>query len=439
MTKLWDTAKSVLKKNMTEVVYNTWITAMQLVSYDDNNIVFYVKDNETGLYKETIERRYLEQIKAIINDISGKNYNITIINDSDKNTSKPKEKKEDNVLRANLNPRYTFDTFVVGSGNRMAHAASLAVAENPAGAYNPLFLYGDVGLGKTHLMQSIAHFILDNSPQSKVLYVSTETFTNELINSIKTNTNEQFRNKYRDVDVLLIDDIQFIAKKESTQEEFFHTFNALHTANKQIIISSDRPPKEIQTLESRLRSRFEGGLIADIQPPDYETRMAILRKKTDSENLDIPDNVISFIAKSIISNIRELEGALTRIVAYAKLTGSEITPEFAQNSLKDIFSEKKETEITIPLIQEIVSSYYKISVADLKGPKKPKNIAYPRQIAMYLSRKLLDSSLPRIGEFFGGRDHTTVIHACTKIEKELEKDKELEKTLFELEKRIKGA
>ena len=287
-------------------------------------------------------------------------------------------------------------------------------------------------------MHSIAHYILEQKPSTKVLYVSSETFTNELINSIRYDKNEEFRNKYRNIDVLLIDDIQFIAQKESTQEEFFHTFNTLHESNKQIIISSDRPPKEIKTLEDRLRSRFEWGLIADIQPPDFETRMAILRKKADTENLIIPDEVTAFIAKSIVSNIRELEGALTRISAYASLTNQEITLELAENALKDIFNEKSAIQITPELIQDIVASYYNITPEDIRGSKKPKNIAYPRQIAMYLSRKILDISLPKIGEQFGGRDHTTVIHACSKIEKELEKDQSLQKTIFELEKRIKG-
>ena len=320
----------------------------------------------------------------------------------------------------------------------MAHAASLAVAESPDGAYNPLFLYGGVGLGKTHLMHSIAHYILEHNPDKKVLYASSETFTNELINSIKNNKNEEFRNKYRNIDVLLIDDIQFISQKESTQEEFFHTFNTLHESNKQIIISSDRPPKEIKTLEDRLRSRFEWGLIADIQPPDYETRIAILQKKADTDGLTVPNEVMAFIAKCIVSNIRELEGALTRIVAYASLTNQQITIELAENALKDIFSDKTTTQITPELIQEVVANYYNIRTEDITGSKKPKNIAYPRQIAMYLSRKILDISLPKIGERFGGRDHSTVIHACTKIEKELEKDPSLQKTILELEKRIKG-
>ncbi len=287
-------------------------------------------------------------------------------------------------------------------------------------------------------MHSIAHFILDKKPDAKVLYVTSETFTNELINSIQNNKNEEFRNKYRNIDVLLIDDIQFISKKEGTQEEFFHTFNALHESNKQIIISSDRPPKEIKTLEDRLRNRFEWGLIADIQPPDYETRNAILRKKAERDNLEVPNDVMAYIAKNIVSNIRELEGALNRIVAYAKLTNQDISIALAENSLKDIFSENASAPLTTDLIQEIVANHFNIRVEDIQGSKKPKNIAFPRQISMYLCRKLLDISLPKIGESFGGRDHTTVIHAISKIEKQMEADPALQKTLLQLEKEIKG-
>ena len=340
-------------------------------------------------------------------------------------------------MARNLNPKYVFSSFVVGNSNRMAHAASLAVAESPAKAYNPLFLYGNSGLGKTHLMHSIAHFILDKNPAAKVLYVTSETFTNELILSIQNNKNEEFRNKYRNIDVLLIDDIQFISKKEGTQEEFFHTFNALYESNKQIIISSDRPPKEIKTLEDRLRSRFEWGLIADIQPPDYETRIAILRKKADRDNLHVPDEVMAYIAKNIVSNIRELEGALTRIVAYATLTNQEITLALTEKTLRDVYSENAQAPLTPQLIQEIVARRYNISVEDIQGNKKPKNIAFPRQVSMYLCRKLLDISLPKIGESFGGRDHTTVIHGISKIEKQMENDEALKNTIMELEKEIK--
>ncbi len=320
----------------------------------------------------------------------------------------------------------------------MAHAAALAVAESPAKAYNPLFLYGGVGLGKTHLMHSIGHYILSQNPNAKVLYASSEKFTNELINSIKDDKNQAFRNKYRNIDVLLIDDIQFIAGKERTEEEFFHTFNTLYEDNKQIIISSDRPPKEIKTLEDRLRSRFEWGLIADIQPPDLETRIAILRKKAEIEKLVVPNDVILFIAKSIVSNIRELEGALNRIIAYSTLANKEITIDLASEALKDLMSADKPKTITTELIQEVVASYYNLKPEDLRSPKRTRNIAYPRQIAMYLCRKLTDLSLPKIGEKFGGRDHTTVIHGYEKIENEILEDFELKQTIEDLEKRITG-
>lgn len=441
INEYWERALKIIEQEMSSSIgFNTWIKPLVPKEIKGNQFILYV---EEPFYKKTVELRHLSLIRNVIHEITNKDYDVIILAKDDlenfnKKSSNSVADADQNDLKANLNPRYVFSSFVVGNSNRMAHAASLAVAEAPAKAYNPLFLYGNSGLGKTHLMHSIAHYILDQNPNTKVLYVTSETFTNELITSIQNNKNEEFRNKYRNIDVLLIDDIQFISKKEGTQEEFFHTFNTLHSSNKQIIISSDKPPKEIKTLEDRLRSRFEWGLIADIQPPDFETRIAILRKKADSENLTVPDDVLSFIAKSIVSNIRELEGALTRIVAYAKLTNNSISIELAEHALKDIFSEEAVIKITPHYIQEIVSNYYKITPEEIRGSKKPKSIAYPRQIAMYLSRKMLDISLPKIGEQFGGRDHTTVIHACSKIEKELENNTDLQKTIFELEKRIKG-
>ena len=340
--------------------------------------------------------------------------------------------------RAQLNPKYTFDTFVIGNSNRFAHAAALAVAEAPAQAYNPLFIYGGVGLGKTHLMHAIGHYILNQNPHSKVVYVSSEKFTNELINSIRDDRNNEFREKYRNVDVLLIDDIQFIAGKESTQEEFFHTFNALHEANKQIIISSDRPPKEIPTLEDRLRSRFEWGLISDIQPPDLETRIAILKKKAKMENLNIPDDVMLYIATKIQSNIRELEGALIRIVAYSSLTNKEVTVELAEEALKDIISDTKPRKITVDLIKEVVAKEFNVKIEDFNSKKRTRAIAYPRQIAMYLTRELTDLSLPKIGDEFGGRDHTTVIHAYDKIANDIKESEDFKNRVDNLIKDIKG-
>jgi chromosomal replication initiator protein len=336
-----------------------------------------------------------------------------------------------------LNPKYTFETFVTGKSNQLAHAASLSVAENPGKGYNPLFLYGGVGLGKTHLMHAIGNRILQNHPEMRVLYVSSEKFTNELINSIRDGHPEKFRDKYRTIDVLMVDDIQFISGKTSTQEEFFHTFNALHDDNKQIILSSDRPPKEVEKLEERLRSRFEWGLITDIQPPDLETRIAILRKKALVDQLEVPNDVMFSIANRIDTNIRELEGALTRVVAYASLTKQPITTEVAMEALKDLFPAENGKEVTLDIIQQIVASYFQVKVEDLHAKKRSRNIAYPRQVAMYLCRELTDSSLPAIGQFFGGRDHTTVLHACDKIKKDQESDDKLRATLQELEDRIR--
>lgn len=392
--------------------------------------------------KGILEGRYLNLIKNAIKQVTNKEYNIQFtIPGEDLSINVGQSLTSNNSTfnqRSQLNPKYTFDTFVIGNSNRFAHAASLAVAEAPAQAYNPLFIYGGVGLGKTHLMHAIGHYILNQTPNAKVVYVSSEKFTNELINSIRDDRNNQFRNKYRNVDVLLIDDIQFIAGKESTQEEFFHTFNALHEANKQIVISSDRPPKEIPTLEDRLRSRFEWGLIADIQPPDLETRIAILKKKAKVENIDVPDDVMQYIASKIQSNIRELEGALIRIVAYSSLTNKKITLELAEEALKDIISSDKPKKITVKLIKEVVSKEFNIKVEDFNSRKRTKSIAYPRQIAMYLTRELTDLSLPKIGEEFGGRDHTTVIHAYDKITEDMANNDDFKNVIDKLIKEITG-
>ncbi len=443
LKQLWEEALKIIEEEISAVSFETWIQPIIPCGIDGNRLILQV---ENSFFKEMLEKRNLPIIRSAVKYVAKQEYEIVILTEEEQKTggihqrsthNLTAEKRQENDLARNLNPKYVFDSFVVGNSNRMAHAASLAVAESPAQAYNPLFLYGNSGLGKTHLMHSIAHFILDKNPDAKVLYVTSETFTNELINSIQNNKNEEFRNKYRNIDVLLIDDIQFISKKEGTQEEFFHTFNALYESNKQIIISSDRPPKEIKTLEDRLRSRFEWGLIADVQPPDYETRIAILRKKAERDHLTVPNDVMAYIAKNIASNIRELEGALTRIVAFATLTNQDISISLAENSLKDIFSEHASAPLTPDLIQEVVAAHYNIRVEDIQGSKKPKNIAFPRQVSMYLCRKLLDISLPKIGESFGGRDHTTVIHAISKIEKQLETDTALQKTILQLEKDIK--
>jgi len=442
LKELWEKTLNIMKGELSEVSFNTWIKSAIPLSLINDTLKLGVPNNFT---KEILETRYRDLLINALKIISPRKYNIefTVASEESVDLEEKNIKKtlSSNVvisdeMSATLNPKYTFDSFVIGNSNRFAHAASLAVAESPAKAYNPLFVYGGVGLGKTHLMHAIGHYILENNPKSKVVYVSSEKFTNELINSIKDDKNVEFRNKYRNVDVLLIDDIQFIAGKDATQQEFFHTFNALHEANKQIILSSDRPPKEIPTLEDRLRSRFEWGLIADIQTPDFETRIAILKKKADVEGLNISNDVMVYIATKIKSNIRELEGALIRIVAYSSLTNKEITVDLAAEALKDIISSKQSKIITIDSIQDIVSSYYNLRIEDFKSQRRTRNVAFPRQIAMYLARKLTDTSLPKIGEEFGGRDHTTVIHAYEKISESLKEDENLQQAINELTKKI---
>ncbi len=444
LQSLWEKTLNIIKGEMSEVSFNTWIKSCEPISISSNTIKISVPNSFT---QDILEKRYKDLVVNSIEAACSKVYNVDFIVASDIQEIEEKEEKKtkaddkssitvNDEMSSTLNPKYTFDSFVIGNSNRFAHAASLAVAEAPAKAYNPLFIYGGVGLGKTHLMHAIGHYALQNNSNAKVVYVSSEKFTNELINAIKDDKNEEFRNKYRNVDILLIDDIQFIAGKERTQEEFFHTFNELHDANKQIILSSDRPPKEIPTLEDRLRSRFEWGLIADIQAPDFETRMAILKKKADVEKLNVANEVMVYIATKIKSNIRELEGALIRIVAYSSLTNRPITVELASEALKDIISNKQNKNVTIDVIQDVVAGYFNLRVEDLKSQRRTRNVAYPRQIAMYLSRKLTDMSLPKIGEEFGGRDHTTVIHAYEKISDTLNTDESLQHTVNDITKKL---
>ena len=439
LDNIWNEVLKLIKVELTEVSFNTWLKTIKPVTMTESKVILAAPNEFT---KGILEGRYFNLIKNAIKQITNKEFDIQFTipgEDLSINVGQSVTLNNSNLnQRSQLNPKYTFDTFVIGNSNRFAHAASLAVAEAPAQAYNPLFIYGGVGLGKTHLMHAIGHYILNKTPSAKVVYVSSEKFTNELINSIRDDRNNQFRNKYRNVDVLLIDDIQFIAGKESTQEEFFHTFNALHDANKQIVISSDRPPKEIPTLEDRLRSRFEWGLIADIQPPDLETRIAILKKKAKVENIDVSDDVMLYIASKIQSNIRELEGALIRIVAYSSLTNKKITVELAEEALKDIISSDKPKKITVELIKEAVSKEFNVKIEDFNSKKRTRSIAYPRQIAMYLTRELTDLSLPKIGEHFGGRDHTTVIHAYDKIIEDMSNNEDFKNTIEKLIKNIKG-
>lgn len=432
LDQIWESVLGLIKVELTEVSFNTWLKSIEPISLEDDEIILGAPNDFT---KGILEGRYFNLIKNAIKQVTGKNYQIRFIipGEQVKQTQTQPEREPAKAMnKSQLNPKYTFSTFVTGKSNDFAHAASVAVAEAPAQAYKPLFIYGGVGLGKTHLMHAIGHYILSQNPDSKVVYVSSEKFTNELINSIREYRNEEFRNKYRNVDVLLVDDIQFIAGKEGTQEEFFHTFNALHEANKQIIISSDRPPRDIPTLEDRLRSRFEWGLTTDIQAPDLETRMAILRKKATLENLEIPDEVVLLIANTIHSNIRELEGALIKVVAYSSLTNRTITEELAEEALKDIISNHKPMEITVDLIKDKVSKRFNIRIDEFSSKKRTRAIAYPRQVAMYLTRELTDLSLPKIGDEFGGRDHTTVIHACEKISNDISRDNLFKKKIEDI-------
>jgi chromosomal replication initiator protein len=439
---IWFRTLEILKEELSRPSFETWLKSTQLLEFDGNNIIISVP-NEFA--KDWLETRYYNLIKNTLQLITKQEIELYFVLPSENGKIRSKKKLPKSVYEMTaetdstlLNPKYNFETFVIGNNNRFAHAASLAVAEAPAKAYNPLFIYGGVGLGKTHLMHAIGHYVLDHSQNYKVLYVSSEKFTNELINSIRDDKTVEFRNKYRNIDVLLIDDIQFLANKEATQEEFFHTFNALHEANKQIVISSDRLPKEIPTLEDRLRSRFEWGLITDMQPPDFETRIAILKKKASLEDLDVPDQIMESIANRIQSNIRELEGALIRITAYASISEKEIDEELVEEALKDIVPTAKPPEVDVVRIQEKVADFYKLKVEDFKAKKRTRSIAFPRQIAMFLTRELTDMSLPKIGVEFGGRDHTTILHGCDKIAKELKRDTKLQQEIAHLIQIIKS-
>ena len=435
LTKL----KELLKEEVSKISYDTWINPLGIQSMTDDHIVF---TTVSEYQKDFIENKYRSLVFNTFRYITNKDSPFSVLDLSkeddsgnvikDNNSTIPEAELETN--RATLNPKYTFETFVVGNNNRFAHAAALAVGNEPGKSYNPLFLYGGVGLGKTHLMHAIGNRILENNQKSNVLYVTSEKFTNQLINSIKDNKTEMFRNIYRNIDVLLIDDIQFIAGKDRVQEEFFHTFNTLREDGKQIIISSDKPPRDIQFLEDRLKSRFEWGLLADISCPDYETRLAILRKKAQDENIIIDDSILSDIANKIDSNIRELEGVLNKIVARASLTHSPITIEHAENIINE-FKYESEKVISCDFIKETVSKYFSIDKEELSGEKRSNDIAFPRQIAMYLCREIANMSFPQIGIDFGGRDHSTVMHAYNKIKKEV-KEKNNTKLIVESVKNI---
>lgn len=435
-----------IEHDVSDVSYSAWLEPLKVYKVEGNVVTIIVTNGSMAL--SYINKKYILPLKVAIAETTGEDYEISLV--------LPEEIKEEvvqppassaaapvslneNIEKANLNPRYTFDTFVVGNNNKMAHAASVAVAESPGEAYNPLFIYGGVGLGKTHLMHSIAHFVLQKNPSAKVLYVTSEYFTNELIDSIRNGNNStmsKFREKYRNIDVLLIDDIQFIIGKESTQEEFFHTFNSLHSAKKQIIISSDKPPKDMEILEERFRSRFEWGLIADITLPDYETRMAILHKNEEMNGYNISEDVIKYIATNIKSNIRELEGAFNKVMAGAKLEKKEVTLELAEQALKDIISPDEKKVITPEYIISVVAEHYGVTPADLSGNKRNSKIVMPRQVSMYLCREIISTPLKNIGKALGNRDHTTVMHGIEKIENELQNDDNLKNTIDILKKKI---
>ena len=451
----WDTILQHVRSEhaLSEVVFKTWLQPLEVHSVVGNLITLSIDDSKVGDSKKYITSKFAVPLQVAIVEIMGQNFELEF--ELARNLKKkehpevvaPVSRNADTTylnssqnIATYLNPRYTFDTFVVGSNNTLAHAASLAVAENPAEVYNPLFIYGGVGLGKTHLMHSIAHHILEHNPDAKVIYVTSEVFTNELIEAIRNRSDatsiQEFRKKYRNIDILLIDDIQFIIGKESTQEEFFHTFNALYESKKQIIISSDKPPKEFETLEERLRSRFECGLQVDVQSPDYETRMAILQKKGELERYTIDDEVLKYIATHVKSNIREIEGALTKIVAVSRLKQIEVNVVLAEEVLKDLISSDVQKKITVEFITDVVAEHFSITSADIISSKKSRNIAHPRQICMYLCREFTDVSLKDIGVKLGNRDHTTVLHGCNKIVDDLKDDPALQGVIDVLKKKI---
>ena len=444
----WDLILSTFKEEheIIDVSFKTWIKPLKIYKLDGDvlTLTFSSLDDDSSADERSIiyvEKRYLKHLTCTICEVMNKEYSVIIMSSAEKKEDELKKKTSsvsttNNIATQNLNPNYTFDTFVIGTNNNLAHAASLAVAETPGQIYNPLFIYGGAGLGKTHLMQAIAHFIIASDPSKKVLYVTSETFTNELIESVKTNKNTEFRNKYRNIDVLLIDDIQFIIGKVSTQEEFFNTFNDLYMLGKQIVISSDRPPKEMETLPDRLRTRFESGLPVDIQIPTYETKMAIINKKSEALGIDFPYEVKDYVATNITSSIRELEGALTKLSAYSKLSHTPLTAEFAENTLKDLISPYSKKEITPELIIDVVAEHFHIKPEDIISHKRSADIAFPRHIAMYLCRQMTQTPLKAIGKALGGRDHSTILYGSEKIAKETATNETTKSTIDILIKKL---
>jgi chromosomal replication initiator protein len=435
---LWSDVLARLRGTLNEKTFRNWFGEVSAVRLDDETFVLAVP---TDLTREQIERRFAHLVSAGVTDAAGSERRLELVvrpsTPAPPVVTPPVFPRPDGFA---INPKYTFDSFVIGSSNRFAHAAALAIAEAPAQAYNPLFIYGHTGLGKTHLLHAIANYVGLHSSSLGVRYVTSETFMNDFINSLRDKRIEGFKQRYRAYDVLLIDDVQFFEHKERIQEEFFHTFNSLHEAGRQIVMSSDRPPRDIQTLEDRLRSRFEWGLITDIQPPDLETRIAILRRKVKYDGIDVGDpEVLTHIASRVTTNIRELEGALTRVVAFASLTGRRMDVELAQDVLRDVFPHGEAAVVSIERIQEIVCDRFGVTLSELKSERRSQSIVYPRQVAMYLCRELTDSSLPKIGKAFGGRDHTTVIHATSKITRLIREDRSVYNLVQELTARVKQA
>jgi chromosomal replication initiator protein len=439
---VWNDVSARLRETLNENTFSTWFAQVDAAAITDGELVLTVPNDFT---REWIEGHFLDLIGAGLAEVAGERSVRLEVADQKKKASRPEPAAEPSVRGHSvqqglgMNAKYTFDSFVIGSSNRFAHAAALAVAEAPAQAYNPLFIYGGTGLGKTHLLQAIAQYVGEHPGSLSVRYVTSETFMNDFINSLRDKRIEGFKQRYRTYDLLLVDDVQFFEHKERIQEEFFHTFNSLYESGSQIVMSSDRPPRDIATLEERLRSRFEWGLITDIQPPDLETRIAILRKRVQADNINADQQVLTFIASRVSTNIRELEGALTRVVAFCSLTGRPMTEELAQDVLKDVFPQGDLPQVTIERIQEVISERFSLSLDELCGDKRSQNIVYPRQVAMYLSRELTDSSLPKIGKQFGGRDHTTVIHATSKIARLIREDRNVYNLVQELTARIKQA
>jgi chromosomal replication initiator protein len=432
---IWDDAMVYLKDELTDISYNNWIKDVAPVALVGESMIL---EAPNIICLNMLKERYVPVVTNAVARVCNHEYSITFIapDERAKYMEDPALTRRSAAGAPQLNGRYTFDTFVIGENNRFARAAAYAVAQQPAQAYNPLFIYGGVGLGKTHLLHAIGNYIFNESPSSKIQYVSSEEFTNELITAIQRNRTMEFRDKYRNVDVLMIDDIQFVAGKKQTEEEVFHTFNTLYNSNKQIIISSDKPPKEINNLEARLCSRFDWGLLADIQSPDLETRSAILNNKAAQENIVLDSDVTLFIAEKVTSNIRELEGSLNKVIAYSRLTGKEINITLAHEALRDFFPNAEKKKITIELIKDIVADFYTLDVKDLSSPRHEKRVAYPRQVAMYIAQEYTNITLKKIGESFGGKHHSTVIHACDRIREEIKNDPVQKNDIEDIIKRV---